>query len=194
MTFLKETRVGLIVITVVVVLTIMLQGCGGSTATQEKPPSAAKSKPVLVDPSKESKKIEPSKETAKFFDAIKQAERVIIIDGKNGDLTDERNQEPLSVLYADGPTYWDIMHAVTSAKPTGKPLGGSDDYKLRWYKKGYKNVGEAYISKDTGRIIITFPELTEATKTPDLLIPQKELETIIEAATVNRKENKGREI
>ncbi len=193
MTFLKETRGGLIVITMAIVLAIfMLQGFGDG-GSHSKDPSMGKPKPGL-DPSKEAKKIEPSKETVKFFNAIKQAERVIIIDGKSGSPTDEQDQEPLSVFYADGLTYWDVMNAVTSAKQTNRRLGGGDDYKLRWYKKGYKNVGEAYISKDTGRIIITFPEPTEATKTPDLLIPRKELDTIKKAATVNRKEDKGREI
>lgn len=192
MTFLKRIRFGLVSITVAVfVAALALQGCAGGN--HDTSSSALKPKPGL-DPSKEANTIKPTDETTKFFNAIKSADRIIIIDGKSGEKQDERDQEPLGVFYADGPTYWDVMRAVTSARQTGKEPRGSDDYKIRWYKKGYKNVGEAIISKDTGRMIITFPEPADTSVTPDLLIPQEELKVIEKAATVNRKEEKGREI
>jgi len=188
----KSIRFGLVSITVAIFLAAFaLQGCAGGN--HDTIPTALNPKPGL-NPSKEAKNIKSTDETTKFFNAIKTADRIIIIDGTGGEAQDEQDQEPLSVSYADGPRYWDIMRAVTSAKQADKKLGGSNDYKLRWYKKGYKNVGEAIISKDTGRMVITFPEPTDTSVTADLVIPQEGLKVIKKAATVNRKEEKGREI
>jgi len=150
-------------VTVIILLltsTILVQGCINK-ASSEMPDEKRNEKANNSGTS--SDKIEPTGEMVKFHSAIKDADRVIIIKGSDNPDEDKganrQEQVPLSVLYKDGPMFWDIMGAVISADTNNKPQADGDGarYILRWYKKGYEELGE--ISVDTGNesLVVNFP-------------------------------------
>jgi len=64
--------------------------------------------------------IKPTKETEKFFSAVKDSTKVIIIDGSEAGL-DDREQTPLSCFNSDEKIFWDLLAALVSATAEGEP-------------------------------------------------------------------------
>lgn len=181
------------VITVVFALSILLQGCSGPSRDEAVGKGQTRK---TVDPKKEIRKVKPAKEMTAFYNAVKGADRVIVIEtGDESDgsedssdtAVDRREQVPLSVFYKDGQRFWDIMRAVTSALDNDeyRIQGLGESYIFRWYKKGYEELGEVKINVGSGSLVVNYPAVA---KNKEFYIPLEEIGVIKEAAEANKKQ------
>src|SRR3990172_5187253 len=87
-------------------------------------PSKEKGSKPALNREAELLKLKATPEMARFLRAVRDAQRVIIIDG-NGAPAEERAQTPLNVLYPDQSMYWELTKSVlTAASP--KKAGNID--------------------------------------------------------------------
>lgn len=148
------------VLMLLLISTILVQGC---TSTISSETSGEKRSEEANNSKTNSDKIKPTGEMARFYSAIKDADRVIIIKGSDNPDEDKganrQEQVPLSVFYKDGPMFWDIMGAVVSAETSKEPQVDGDGarYIMRWYKKGYKELGEISIDTGSGSLVVNYP-------------------------------------
>jgi len=148
------------VLMLLLISTMLMQGCMNITSSEspgEKQNEKANKSGTSSD------KIKPTGEMVKFHSAVKDADRVIIIKGSDNPDEDKganrQEQVPLSVFYKDGPIFWDIMGAVVSAETSNEPQADGDGghYILRWYKKGYQELGEVSVDTGSGALIVNSP-------------------------------------
>lgn len=115
----KRIPASLIFIVVMLALAIMLvQGCTGARRDAGVDKGKSEKKPKSFT---EALEIKPTKETAGFYNAIKDATRVVISESDRGLFEEDREATPLSYFTAEQPMFRSLMLAVTSATAGGEP-------------------------------------------------------------------------
>jgi len=193
MTLLKKSLLGLVAIVSIVAMAafaVLLMHGFVVTKSSFKSNKGVNS---TVNSGAEAKKIKPTAEMAQFYNMIKSADRLIIIEGGSDKSIDRRDQIPLSVFYSYEPKYWEIVGAVASAKKRAGTGDGENEYTIRWYGKGYKEVGEAEIDNSTGSITIRYLPVTSNKRTENkgIFIPKDKLIVIDDAALIHKQAPEG---
>lgn len=181
---------------VVMLVCLTVAGCGGFRSDQSGKGAATGQKKLESPGDAKSKAndtavirdIEPSKDTAEFYKAVKGANKVVIIAGDLGDPLEDREQVPLNAFDSHEIEFWHILNAIASAITLDKSLEQESDYVIRWYDD-YKKLGEAKINKESGltglRYIVSASGKLESQSniiSGNVFIPKENLAVIKDAA------------
>ncbi|MDP2210667.1 MAG: hypothetical protein Q8J63_02880 [Candidatus Aquicultor sp.] len=189
---------------VVAIVSLIVTGCdslrvgqaGKETATEREKLKTRESAEPSAEDTARIRDIEPTKDTADFYKAVKGANKVVIIAGDMGDPLEDREQVPLNAFSSHEIEFWHIMGAITSAIAGSESPERESDYVIRWYDK-YKKLGEAKINKESGltelRHIVSKNGRLEPqsnTISGNVFIPKKKLAIIKDtaAALLNQRE------
>jgi hypothetical protein len=186
-------------IVLIVIVALLLAGCGrlGDAQWKNRNASNPSTTTTTINTSRESLRIKPTSEMKSFYTAIRRAERVIFIENPD-EAVPERELVPLSVYDITERRYWEVTKAVTSAsiKEANKRGKPGEIYVLRWYRDGYRKLGELRINSATGEVAITYPLMKNGDRgilEEKLYLSSKDNNLINEAAKINRRdENNGK--
>lgn len=193
-----------LLLVVMAVVSLVVTGCdrlrvgqaGKEAATEQDKLKTSESAEPGAEDTARIRDIEPTKDTADFYKAVKGANKVVIIAGDMGDPLEDREQVPLNAFNSHEIEFWHILGAITSAIAGSESPERESDYVIRWYDK-YKKLGEAKINKESGLTELRYIVSSDGKLAPEgntisgnVFIPKKKLAIIKDtaAALLNQRE------